>query len=106
MLLLMLIGLNITVEPKLVGIVLPKNLVLLALVDVRPHHLELSNYLHCLSNIQTKRLERLVDENLTLLSDLIFRNAIQICKRLVQEGSDVLNLLKDLSIITLIDILH
>ena len=86
--------LNGAIEAKLVSMILSKYLCRI-LSNTRPHHFKLLDYLHRFSDIQRERLERLIDENLALLRDLILRYRVQISKAFVQESSDVLQLLED-----------
>ena len=82
---------------------MPKDFVLVALIDVGPHHLELFDDFHGLSDVERQWLEGLVNEYFALLSDLILGYVIQVGKALMQKGSNVLNLLQHLCIITLLN---
>lgn len=79
---------------------------LLRLIHIRPHHFKFPDNFHGLPYIEGKRLKRLIDEYLALLHHLILRDTVQICERLMQESSNVLNLLQNLRIVALVNILN
>jgi hypothetical protein len=106
LLLMNLVLLDVPVQSKFVRVVVPKYLVLLGLVHVWPHHFKFSHDFHRLSYIQAQWLERLIYEDLALLSDLILRDAVQIGERLMEKGRDILDLLQDLCVVALIYVLH
>jgi hypothetical protein len=84
---------HISIETQFVLIILSKNLILLCLINVRPHHLKLPDNLHRFPNIETKRFKALINEYLTLLRDLILCDCIKVRKTLMQKSSNILNLL-------------
>ena len=64
------------IESCLVLVRLPKQLVRLSLIDVRPHHFKLLDNLHSLSDIELEGFEALVNEYLTFLCNLILGDTV------------------------------
>lgn len=81
------------VETELLVVVLSVYLQLLRLLNFWPHHLKLPHDIHCLADVELEGLEALIDEDFTLLGNLVLGDAVQVCERLVQERGDVLDLL-------------
>ena len=57
---------------------------------------------HRFSYVQRQWLERLIDEDLAFLCDLILGDAVEVCEAFVQEGRDVLQFLEHLCIVALL----
>ena len=68
-------------------------------VFIGPDHFKLLNNFHGFFNVQGKRLVCFFKVDFTLLNNLVFSDSIKIRKRLVQESSDVLNLLQNLCVV-------
>lgn len=95
--------LDSSIEAQLVLIIMAKDLVLLRLVNIRPHHLKLSYNLHSLTNVQRQRFEGLINEYFTLLRHLVLSDVIQVGEALMQKCGDILYLLQHLCIIALLN---
>ena len=67
------------------------------------NHLELIDYLYSLPHIERKWSERRLYVYLTLLSNLVLRDDIEISERFVHERSHISRFLQDLGIVVVVN---